>query len=97
MKIFLKILLLVVDLLAFLSFSALIGLWWMPEFVRGTQGGINGSLLRAVGSLVIAGMLFHKHVWVLSRYHTPFHFYFYTGLALFAVVGFLYGIVCYWI
>lgn len=92
MQILLKILLLLIELLGFLGFCAFIGLWWAPDFIRGTQGGADGSLLRATGVLVVAAVMFYKFVVVLRRHHSPFHFFFYTGLAICTVAGYLYGV-----
>lgn len=94
MKFFLGIVWLFVELLLFLGAAMFIGLWWTPDFVRGNS---NASLLNATLVLMVAGILFHKHVWVLSRHHTPFHFYFYLLLAICTVLSYLYGILFRWI
>jgi hypothetical protein len=93
---FLKIVRLFFDFVVFVLFAAFIGLWWTPEFIRGTQGGYDGSLLRATGVLVVAAIMFYKEVVVLSRHHTHFHLYFYIALAIGTVASYSYGIVFRW-
>jgi len=94
MRAFLNIVLLLVELVGALGASMFIGLWWTPDFVRGNS---NASLLNATWALIVAGIYFHKHVWVLSRHHSALHFYFYSALAVCAVFSYLYGILFRWI
>lgn len=97
MRFFLKIVFLLVELMGF-SFTAMfIGFWWTHAFIRGTQGGADGSLLRATGGLVVAAVMYHKFIVIQRRHHTPFHFYFYTALAICAVAGYLYGVIFRWL
>jgi hypothetical protein len=97
MRIFLKMVLLIVELMGFLGASIFIGFWWAPDFVRGTHGGADGSLLRATGGLVITAVMFHKFVMVTRRHHSSFHFYFYTALAVCTMIGYFYGVFFRWL
>lgn len=94
MRIIIGIVLLLVELIGFLGASVFIGLWWMSDFVRGNS---NASLFNATWALIVAAIMYHKYVWVLSRQHTPLHFYFYTAMSAMALTGYFYGILFRWI
>lgn len=96
MRSFLTLILLIIELVGFIFTSMFIGLWWIQSFIQTTQGGADGSLLRATGGLVIAAVMFYKFVIAPRRNRTPLHFYFYTALAVCAVVGYLYGVFFRW-
>lgn len=84
------------DLIVFLLFAVLIGLWWIPEFIWNAQGGVEGSFLRATVILIIAAVMYYKEVIALKRHHTIIHLYFYTTLALVTIFGYCYGIFFRW-
>lgn len=93
----LYVILTLIEFIGFLAASMFIGLWWHPEFVVGLSSGLDGSLLRATGGLVIASFMYMKYVVAPIRLRSTFHFCFYTVLAVVAVTGYLYGVFFIWL
>jgi hypothetical protein len=94
MRLFLKVVFLFIEFVGVLGFSAFAGLWWFSGIAHGRM---DVSLLRATLFLILASATYYKHVITLKRHHTPFHFYFYTVLAVCTVTGYLYGVFFRWL